>query len=310
MTMVDDINISNVSFAEARSKILAFNGYAPSGPDTDIQDVSFILSKGGQTICVVPCFIRDGAVASHDGTSILPFYTTDDVSSRMAAADALMRRLIAYLENHDAQSCKILWDSEMNNAASKRNDIRIDDNTRTYGYYDLTKDNAEAWLHIRKSYRSLIRRGERELTRIELTSSNLYCPEINYFLLNSEGINAETIDAVHSAIAKGEGRLFVWRAAAKIIGIVGMTKWEKFSPTGDLFYTLGAYDHHGSCPANFCLYDALLAHKNTEWKRIFILHGTPTDRGPGSKLGDIDFFKRGYCTDFFTHDYKILYLSC
>lgn len=305
------MELKRLPFAEARQEILRRGGYAPAGPDTNpgtnIEDESVALVRGGEVVCIVPCFIRDRVAGWHDGTSLIPFIPASAADVRTSAGESIASWIVALLDSGRVDAVKVLPDEFAKAALDRQSQLVTVSNARIYGYFDLTRTPEEAWRAVRRSYRSLINQGRGELRRTAYSDPGDVPPELVSFLLGGEGTARSKIDDVFERMARGQETLLAYRKDDEIIGATAHCPWDKFGAEGDLIYDLGVYNHHGSCPAHFCLFDGLTYHRAAGLKRVYLLHGVPPQRHPDQvKLANIDFFKRGYCTDFFSHDYVVL----
>jgi hypothetical protein len=308
--VAENLVVVRLPFPQVRQMALDLGAYIAPGPEKDPDDESFAVLQGDRLLCVVPCFVRQGIAGWHNGYSIIPIYSTNEPGIRILVAQELLGRLVTLLQELRVQACKILTDQFLTKAIQRHPTLAVVDHPGVYGYFDLGMTPEEAWGRIRRSYRSLINRGERELVKEIFLESEQMPEEIIAFLLASEGVDAAKVELVCQRMSRAEEFLMAYRKDAEIIGVVGLAQWDTMAPQGDLHYDLGAYKHNASCPAHFCLYDAMCGFRGTRWKRVFLLHGAPARRGPDpEKLAKLDFFKRGYCTHLFTHDYCTLSLA-
>ena len=301
------MELKRLPFAEARREILRLGGYIPTGPTMDAEDGSVAFVRDGEAAGIVACFVRDRVAGWHDGTSAIPFVAASDADTRAAAAESIAGWVADLLDSGRVDAVKLLPDEFLRAALERRSRLVRLDNIRVYGYFDLSRSPDEAWRAVRRRYRPLINRGQRELQRTAYNAPQDVPAEVVSFLLAGAGITRLRIDGVFERMARGQETLLVYRKDAELIGAAAHCPWDRFRAEGDLLYDLGAYNHHGSCPAHFCLYDSLTHYRAAGASRVYLLHGVPPQRDPGdTKLAGIDFFKRGYCTDFFCRAYQVL----
>lgn len=301
------MELKRLPFAEARREILRRGGYVPPGPGTRAEDGSVALVRDGEAVCIVACFVRDRVAGWHDGTSAVPFVAAGDAGTRAAAAEGIAGWIAGLLESGRVDAVKLLPDEFLGTALERRSRLVRLDNIREYGYFDLTRAPDEAWRAVRRRYRPRINQGRRELQRTAYNAPQDVPSDVVSFLLAGAGITRSKIDGVFERMARGLETLLTYRKDGELIGATAHCPWDRFRADGDLLYDLGAYNHHGSCPAHFCLYDSMMYHRAAGASRVYLLHGVPLKRGAGGeKLAGIDFFKRGYCTDFFRRAYQVL----
>ena len=304
----------STTFGEAKEAIAKLGGYIQGEPQAAAgQDKSFLIIHDGQVVAVMPVFIINGTACFFDATSIVPYYADEQLAA--SVDETICEWANHILCNGDARAIKILAADSLLAAFSRRPEIVVSDNTRIYGYFDLRRESPALWRSIRKSYRSLIRTGERSLRRTVFAGKDLVDPAVANFLVASAHTQFRyDLDRVRDHIektARNEAALFAYRLESRVVGVVGIASWRKFSAVGDHFYEMGAYDHSCGVPTHFCLFDALSYYQsNRLGNRVFLLHGVPTERPEyQSKLRNIDFYKLGYCSDTFTRPYKVVTLA-
>ena len=305
---------SDITFGEAKEAISKLGGYIQrEAKVVDGEDKSFFIMHDGEIAGVMPVFVINGTACLHDATSIIPYYGNGQLKA--SVNETICEWANCLLCNGDARSIKILVNDSLLAAFSRRPELVVSDNSRMYGYFDLRRQGVEVWRSIRKSYRSLIRKGERTFSRTAYAGKDLVDPTVIDFLVASPHTQFRyDLDRVRDHIEKAannEATLLAYWLESRIVGVVGIASWHKFAAVGDHFYEIGAYDHSCGIPTHFCLYDALTYYQsNRLGNRVFLLHGVPTERPENqSKLGNIDFYKMGYCTDTFTHPYKVVTLA-
>jgi hypothetical protein len=305
--------IKPTTFATARDAVLKLGGYAHGEPPADHEDQSFLILDGDEIAGVMPAFFVDNVACFYDTTSVIPFYARPELSRGVNeticewARDLLERRVVL--------SIKILTNSGLFEALSRRGEFAIGDNTREYAWFDLRREPAALWSSIRKSYRSLIHAGERCLRRNVYAGAAVVDPLVLEFLTTSP-YTARRYDTAEvglhlDRLKRGSGLLFAYWLESRVVGVVGIRLARKFSASGDHFYELAAYDASCAVPRHFCLFDALNFYRtNALGNRVFLLYGEPLKRPEHqAKLANIDFFKRGYCSDSFIRTYKTITLA-
>jgi hypothetical protein len=305
---------SGITFAAATGLISKLGGYVQEAPGpVDGQDESFRVTCDGEVVGVVPVFVMNGTACSHDATSIIPYYTNERFKG--GVNETICEWASEILQPGEVRSIKIMTNEALLAALLCRPEFAVSDNTRLYGYFDLRLEKEALWHSIRRSYRSLIRKGERRLRRTEYAAKDPINPEIVDFLAASPRTQFRyELDRIRHHIEKignNEAMLFAYWLESRLVGVVGIASWHKFAASGDYFYEMGAYDHSCGIPTHFCLYDALsYCQSNRLGNRVFLLHGVPRERPEDqAKLRNIDFYKLGYCSDTFTHPYKIVTLA-
>jgi len=307
--------ISNVTFGQAVKAISNIGGYIfEEASSPEMRDRSIIVKRGDCVAAVIPVFIRQGIACHIDGTSIIPYYNDAliDEDILITITDWLCR----LLEDGDAKAIKILPGEAMLRLFQNKPFLAIEDNVRLYGYYDLTLDRSDAWSSIRRRYKSRINRGAKVLRRTVYGHGVDVAEDVIDFLLGGPGLlgydlTASAVENYLARVEKGSALLFEYRKDERIVGIVGIGEWKKFAERGHYYYDIGAYDHHTLLPLHYCLYDAITYHRDMKsGSRVYLLHGIPLQRPKCElKLSNIDFFKKGFCTHFFTRDYKILSMA-
>jgi hypothetical protein len=304
----------STTFGEAKEVIAKLGGYIQGGAKVVAgEDKSFFIMHDGEVVGVMPVFVINGTACLHDATSIIPYYGNDRFKASVDEVICEWAKHLLYCG--DVQSIKILVNDSLLAAFSRRPEIVVSDNTRIYGYFDLRCESVALWRSIRKSYRSLIHKGERRLSRTAYTGKDSVDPMVIDFLVASPDTQFRyELDRVRNHIEKAannEATLLAYWLESTVVGVVGIASWRKFAAVGDHFYEIGAYDHSCGVPTHFCLFDALSYYQsNNLGNRVFLLHGVPTERPENqSKLRNIDFYKMGYCSDAFTRPYKVVTLA-
>jgi hypothetical protein len=302
------------TFGEAKEAISRLGAYVQAkAVAVDGEDKSFFIVSEGEVVGIMPVFVVNGTACLHDGTSIIPHYCNEQ--SKACVNEAICEWVIDALRHGEARSIKILPDNSLLAALLGRPELVVSDNTRIYGYVDLSLQSATLWQSIRKSYRSLIRKGELRFDRTAYSGKDSVDPAVIDFLVASPHTQFRyDLGRVRDHIAKmanNEATLLAYWLESRMVGVVGIVAWDKFAAIGDHFYELGAYDHYCGIPTHFCLYDALSYYQsNRLGNRVYLLHGVPTERPENqSKLRNIDFYKQGYCSDTFTRPYKVVTLA-
>jgi hypothetical protein len=302
------------TFGEAKQAISRLGAYVQAkAAAVDGEDKSFLIISEGEVVGVMPVFVVNGTACLHDGTSIVPCYR--DELAKAGVNEAICAWVSDALRHGDARSIKILPEDSLLATLSGRSELVLSDNARIYGYVDLRLQSAAIWQSIRKSYRSLIRKGERCFGRTVYFGKDPVDPAVIDFLVASPHSQFRyDLNRVRDHIAKiadNQATLLAYWLESRVVGVVGIGSWDKFAAAGDHFYELGAYDHHCGIPTHFCLYDALSYYQsNRLGNRVYLLHGVPTERPESqSKLRNIDFYKQGYCSNTFTRPYKVVTLA-
>jgi hypothetical protein len=304
---------SNTTFREAKETISKLGGYVQAESGVDCEDKSFFILRDGKVVGVMPVFVINGTACLHDATSIIPYYGNEQFKA--GVNEAICEWANYVLCHGDARSIKILASDSLLAAFSQRPELVVSDNTRLYGYFDLCRERDALWGSIRKSYRSLIRKGERNFSRTAYAGRDPVHPAVIDFLVASPHTQFRyDLDRVSDHVEKtsnNEGTLSAYWLESRVVGVVGIASWHKFAALGDHFYEIGAYDHSCGIPTHYCLYDALSYYQsNRLGNRVFLLHGVPAERPESqSKLRNIDFYKLGYCSDTFTRPYKVVTLA-
>lgn len=305
---------SSTTFGEAREAISKLGGYIQGDAGVvDGEDKSFFIMHDEEVAGVMPVFIINGTACFYDTTSIIPHYGNEKLKA--SVDEAICDWADHVLSHGDARSIKILVNDSLSAALSRRADLVVTDNTRIYGYFDLRPQEVALWRSIRKSYRSLIHKGERNFSRTVYSGNDLIDPAVIDFLVASPHTQFRyDLDRVRDHIEKAAGNeatLLAYWFESRVVGVVGIATWQKFAAVGDHFYEMGAYDHSCGIPTHFCLYDALSYYQsNRLGNRVFLLHGVPAERSEDqTKLRNIDFYKMGYCSDTFMRPYKIVTLA-
>jgi hypothetical protein len=307
--------IRNATYNEVVKAISDIGGYISDETSrASMTDRSIVVEWDNNVAAVIPVFINEGLACHMDGTSIIPYYNeplvVDDVLSMITDW------LCGLLKSGDARAIKILPGDRMLRLLQSYPFLAIEDNTRLYGYYDLTTKRSNAWGSIRRRYKSRINSGARELQRTVYGQEAHVGQDVIDFLLGGKEIlgydlTNSAVEEYLARIENGSARLFVYRNKEQLAGVVGIGEWKKFAAQGHYFYDIGAYNQRISLPLHYCLYDAINYHRDDENSlRVYLLHGVPIQRPDNeSKLSNIDFFKRGFCTHFFIRDYKVLSLA-
>jgi hypothetical protein len=306
--------LKKINYQSALMNIKGMGSYLSAElPSESIRDESFVVTEHDKISCVVPAFFINETACHLDGTSIIPNF--DSAEPNKAVCQAICDWAKNILVNGQVKNIKMLMNRNLSLRFIEQNTLFINDNTRLYGYFDLTKTKDESWRKIRRRYKSKINSGATNLQRFIHDGRTPLDNRIIEFLTN-EDLMGYPFDFAYLKIfleqmKDREAFLFSYWYGKKVVGVVGIGIWKKFSPTGDFYYDIGAYDHTCPVPLHFCLYDALTHFQlNKIGSRIYLLHGIPLQRPDNQKkLSDIDFFKKGFCSDTFLRTYKIVSLK-
>ena len=285
-------------------------GYLPFVDITPEKDVSFSVYQNDDLIMYFPCFILDGVAGWCDGTSSVPIFAPEINSNSInEIAEIVNERMKKILYMQGVHQLKMLCCDTLKEDAF--GDFNISDNSRYYGYIDLTLSKDEIWKHFRKSYQSLINKGAKLLHRKEYYSVTPLPSSIIDFLHKSRGITDEIIYGIICRLAQSKSIVFAYFRGSEIAAVIEILSWNKFSEYGDLVYYVGAYNYDLDVPKHFCLFDAALFFKEKyQFSKFYIINASRCNRDMSDpnqkKLSNIDFFKRGFCTHIFTRSYKTL----
>lgn len=286
--------------------------YLPPVQIIPLEDVSFTVYKGSELVLFFPCFVLDGIAGWHDGTSTVPLFAPDiDFETLREAAGLVRGRVDELLHRPDVTQLKILCTDRLPSEIFDHLDI--EDNSRFYGYIDLTLSSQEIRHDLRKSYRSLINKGAAIFERkIYWTPAQL--PEsVTHFIRQSRGITDEVYYGMIYRLSQASSAVFSYSMEGQIVGVIEICAWNKFSSFADLLYSIGAFNYEIEIPKHFCLFDAALYFKDQpHFRKCYILNASRRHRDINdknqAKLAEIDFFKRGFCNQVFTRSYKVLRL--
>lgn len=287
--------------------------YLPFLHMTPLVDLSFWVHVSGEPVVYYPCFVVDGVAGWHDGTSSVPVVSpTADPAAVAQAARAVVKRVEAILERPDVDIVKVLCTPSLPVDSFSR--LTTVENFREYGYVNLGLDAPEIMRRVRKSYRSLINKGSLSLTRTSYSSATELPRAVLNFLLDSRGVSEGAAWGMLGRMQNAYSLVLVYREQDEIAGVMEVVSWDKFTAHGDLLYNIAAYNHDLDVPKHFCIIDAAMFFKQRGgYDRLFLMNASRVVRDHSDdnqkKLADIDFFKRGFCSDSFTREYCIFTLA-
>jgi hypothetical protein len=307
------ISLKEENFEAGYTKAAQLGLYLPSIKIIPQQDISFSVYNGNNMIVHVPCFIIDKTAGWHDGTSSVPMFSPHENAETIAAASRLVvEQLHKILHMPDVSEIKVLSSEKLPESAFDC--LSVTDNSRYYGYIDLTLSDTEIWRHLRKSYHSLINMGRRNYER-RIYSNPLQIPRlVKEFIKNSRGMIDETYYGMLYRLSQASSAVFTYLIGDEIAAAIEVCSWNKFSNSGDFLYCIGAYNYEVNIPTHFCLYDSAMYFKDrSSSSNYYVMNASRCNRDLNdenqAKLAQIDFFKRGFCTHVYTRMYKTLRLG-
>jgi hypothetical protein len=307
------IYLKEEGFEAGYAKATQLGLYAPPINIIPQQDLSFSVYCGNNMIVHVPCFIINKTAGWHDGTSSVPMFSPHESAETIAEASRLVvEQLHKILQMPDVSEIKLLSSDKLPESAFDC--LSVTDNSRYYGYIDLTLSDSEIWRHLRKSYHSLINTGKRSFER-RIYSNPVQLPRsVKEFIKNSRGMIDETFYGMLYRLSQASSAVFIYLAGGEIAAAIEVCSWNKFSSSGDFLYSVGAYNYEVTIPTHFCLYDSAIYFKDRSLSsRFYVMNASRCNRDLSdenqAKLAQIDFFKRGFCTNVFTRTYKTLRLG-
>jgi len=276
-------------------------------------DISLAAYVNDKLVAILPAYLNleKGIVGNREGYSVTPYFSADPPSD--VALSAITTWLQFYLNRKSGLIVKLFAEQSLLGALNSMSGIRIMDNTRLYGYYDLKIGTDEAWSCIRRSARSEINKGSCLTRKIYTKSSEISLSCLRHLLCRKTlgyTVNRHLLRNYIATMQDRDARIFEYQLDDKVVGVVCISRWTKFNLYGDYFYDIGAYAQVAPIPLHFCLYDAMkYYHEQDLGSRVYLLHGTPLMRAENElKLKNIDFFKRGLCTHTFIRTYKNIQL--
>ena len=309
------LTIVNINYQRAVSEAAKLGHFVPIEIRKPIiNDESILIVSDREVVCVLPLTYISGTACHFDETSIVPI-----ISQAWVKCEKLYFTIVNWAKTILSEGCvnciKILSNEFLSAAFGTEKALRTEDNTRIYGYFDLRRQEEELWSKIRRRYRSHINKGKTKLHRMFPNITDQQATgDLKAFLSSNLELIGHGLDVTYfnehlRKCREGAGTLFSYLdSEGKLVGVVGIAKWAKFSPQGDHFYEIGGYDHRFEIPLHFCLYDAMSYYRDRNLgNRIFLLHGVPKKRSEYQvKLSTIDHFKTGLCSDLFERSYIIV----
>jgi len=276
-------------------------------------DISLAVYVNNKIAATLPAYLNleRGIVGNHEGYSVMPYFSADPPSE--VALSAITTWLQFHLNRKSGIIIKLLAEQSLLGALNSMSGIRVMDNTRLYGYYDLNISTEEAWSCIRRRDRTKINKGRCLTRKIYTKSAEITLSCLRHLLCRKTlgyTVNRHLLKNYIATMQDRHARIFEYHLDDKVVGVVCISRWTKFNLYGDYFYDIGAYSHVTPIPLHFCLYDAMkYYHEQDLGSRVYLLHGTPLMRAENElKLKNIDFFKRGLCTHTFIRPYKNIQL--
>jgi hypothetical protein len=177
-------------------------------------------------------------------------------------------------------------------------DVRVGVRKTKVAFVDLSLSETELWSSLRKSYKSLINWGRRNLA-LELVDQSNADPEVfvrfhsfHREVAGRETRTQETWDIQFDMVAAGEAYCVMGRMGERLVS----ANFVQLS--GIPYYGVGVYDRtlmaEGMALAHWPLYFAILHAKKLGFPKFLL---GDVGEGHSSKENSIAYFKRGFATD-------------
>lgn len=170
-------------------------------------------------------------------------------------------------------------------------------------YVDLSKSKEELWKNIRKSYKSLINKGEREF-EIRSEFNNEIWDKCKLFHLRISGKKTrsdQTWEIQKNLIQKGKAKLYYIMEGDYLLGFSLITLGKSISS-----YSIGVYDRNKFSKfsiSHTLIWNAILQLKNSNYKFLHLGTFTPEEHLKDQKLYNINLFKMGFSNFLKTNQY-------
>jgi hypothetical protein len=250
-------------------------------------DVSFLVMKRNRVIIDVRCVIFDLEI-NNSGLPVIMIYGTDDQKLLRSAMRTAIKHLRLLRRVYCAPNVRLLVDDL---TATACGDLSIQfHGIRNFlnAYVDLTLSEEEIWIHIRKSYRSLINKYRQRQPVI----SNKFGEVRNFF--NDKFCYGLSVKYQEYMMAYNTGVLLTYyNDRSQISAVIGITEIAATPQCRFCYFNVGGFEK--SEPCHYALYNTIRYLKGQSYQRFYLTIGG-TDQDVSTKIGAINFFKSGFST--------------
>ena len=172
-------------------------------------------------------------------------------------------------------------------------------------YIDLQYSVEELWNVLRKSYRSLINFGRKNLNIESEFNEDLWseCKIFHQKVAGRITRNDETWNIQKTMIEKNMAKVFYIREEGKLLGFALFSIAEN-----TVSYSVGVFDRSKFDKisiSHIILWHAIEYFKSKGFKTIYLGEYAPDKHINNQKLHDIDHFKLGFCNTLMNNNYLI-----
>tara|TARA_B110000879_G_scaffold211924_1_gene306168 strand:- start:1107 stop:2072 length:966 start_codon:yes stop_codon:yes gene_type:complete len=168
-------------------------------------------------------------------------------------------------------------------------------------YVDLNSE--DLWGALRKSYRSLINFGKKNLKVVSEFNTDLWdeCNEFHFKIAGRKTRNKSTWNIQKNMIEKNIAKIFYIREEGKILGFA-LFNIAKCSAS----YSVGVYDRSKFDKisiSHIILWHAIQYFKSNGFDNIYLGEYAPEKNMNDKKLDNINHFKLGFCNNLVSNNY-------
>lgn len=270
-------------------------------------DISFIISQNATPIALVDCTHNQDTI-SFFGFPLRVLWSTSDENIRAKASSAILAKLIEIAREKKLHSISITGDDHLDilGPISKAClDAGASAKLKFHAISDLFQPEETLRKGLRKSYKSLINWGKKNLTLVSINALNpdrgTFDAYIDFYahVAKKQPHTPAVWDLLFDRIINGDGELIVGYSQDDHEMVAGNIIIEE---NGAAYYFLGAYDRErfehpiGHWP----LYSSILQAKE-RGNHLFDLGEIFAQSHDNAKEFSIGFFKKGFTKKIVSH---------
>lgn len=170
-------------------------------------------------------------------------------------------------------------------------------------YVDLSKSKEELWKNIRKSYKSLINKGEREFEIQSKFNSEIWekCKLFHLRVAGKKTRSDQTWEIQKNLIEKGKAKLLYIIDDDELLGFTLITLGKTICS-----YSIGVYDRNKFSKlsiSHILIWNAILYLRNSNFKLLHLGTYSPEEHLNDQKLYNINQFKMGFSNHLINNQY-------
>ena len=170
-------------------------------------------------------------------------------------------------------------------------------------FVDLKPSVEDLWRGIRKSYKSLINKGERKFSIESDFSNDIWtkCKRFHFEISGRITRNDKTWEIQKQMILEKRARLFFIIQEKKLLGFAFFTESTCFAN-----YGVGVYDRdkfNSISISHVIIWHAIKFYKSRNFKKIYLGPYTPENHLYDNKLKNINDFKLGFTNSLVSNNY-------